>query len=115
MPEFMLILHDDPAAFAKLSPAEMQAVVERYRAWSGKLGANGHLRGGQKLRDEGGKHLRRRGREVLASDGPYAEAKDIVGGFFILAADGYAEASALCGDCPHLDYGWIELREIEPT
>lgn len=115
MADFMLILHDEPATFAELSPSEMQAIVERYRAWSAKLGTGGHLRGGEKLRDEGGRHLRRRERQLLVTDGPYAEAKDIVGGFFVIAAQSYDQAAALCADCPHLDYGWIELREIERT
>jgi hypothetical protein len=115
MSEFLLILHEDPQQYAGMSAAQMQAVVERYRRWAEGLGAAGHLRGGQKLRDEGGLHLRRRGSERLATSGPYAEAKDVIGGFFTIEARDYAHAQALCADCPHLQHGWIELREIEPT
>jgi hypothetical protein len=46
-------------------------------------------------------------------DGPYAEAKEVVGGYFIVEADGYDDAVALCRDCPHLAYGRIEVRQLD--
>jgi hypothetical protein len=49
------------------------------------------------------------------TDGPYAEAREVIGGLFILEAADYEEAVALSRDCPHLDFGSIEIREIEPT
>lgn len=115
MVDFLLILHESPQAFSGVSPAEMQQIVARYGAWAGSLAQRGHLVGGQKLRDEGGRHLRRRNERVIASDGPYAEAKDLIGGFFTIRAANYDAAQKLCEECPHLQYGWIELREIEPT
>lgn len=115
MPKYMLILHDDMAALSQLSPDDMQRVLARYMAWSDKLGAAGHLRGGEKLKDEGGKHLTAKGGKLVVRDGPYAEAKEVVGGYFMLEATDYAEAVRLCEDCPHLALGGrIELREIDP-
>lgn len=116
MPEFMLLLHENPASFAGLSPADMQRVLEKYAGWSAKLASQGQLRGGDKLRDEGGKHLRRNGSSAKPSvvDGPYSEVKEIVGGFFRVAAADYDDAVRLASDCPHLEFGWIEVREIEP-
>lgn len=114
MARFMLLLHDDPAYFASMTPAQMGEIIERYSAWSARLAEQGRLSGGEKLKDHGGRALRRQGGRVVASDGPYVEAKDVVGGFFIIEAASMQEAEALVQDCPHLaGPNWIELREIE--
>jgi hypothetical protein len=115
VPKYMLILHDNMAALSKFSPEEMQRVIARYMQWSDKLGKSGKLAGGEKLHDEGGKHLTQKGGKLVVRDGPYAEAKEVVGGYFLINAEDYAEATQLCADCPHLALdGRIELREIEP-
>jgi hypothetical protein len=51
----------------------------------------------------------------LSSDGPYAEAKDVVGGYFVIEAKDDAEADAIARDCPHLwnATNWVELRPID--
>lgn len=115
MKDYLLLLHDEVERVSQLSPSDMEAVVARYSAWAGRLAEAGKLAAGHKLRDEGGKRLRRGRNGSEISDGPYAEVNDIVAGLFIIQADDYAEACALAADCPHLDYGWIEIREIEPT
>jgi hypothetical protein len=114
MPKFMLILHDDMTNLTKLAPGEMQRLIVQYKAWSAKMAQAGKLAGGEKLRDEGGKHLSAKGGKMVVRDGPYAEAKEVVGGYFLIDAKDYAEATALCAECPHLAIGGrIELREIE--
>jgi hypothetical protein len=114
MPKYMLILHDNMAELAKFSPDELQKVVARYGAWSAKMGKAGKLVGGEKLTDEGGKHLTAKGGKMSVKDGPYVEAKEVVGGYFLIEAKDYAEAAKLCEDCPHLSLnGRIELRQID--
>jgi hypothetical protein len=115
MPDYLLLLREDPVRFSKMSPSDMQATIERYQAWANKLRAAGKLHMGRKLRDEGGLHVRRDRGQMVASDGPYAEAKDAVSGLFVIRADSYDEAETLVRDCPHLEFGWIEVREIEIT
>ncbi|WP_119678733.1 YciI family protein [Indioceanicola profundi] len=112
MAKFVLILRETPAATAALSPAEMQACIEEYMAWSAKLAQAGRLIGGEKLMDEGGRRLKRQEGRLLVTDGPYTEAKDVIGGLFIIEAADYAEAEGLVADCPHLAIGEIELRQI---
>jgi hypothetical protein len=111
MKQFLLILHEDPATLADRSPAEMQAIVERYVAWGRSLAERGLMAGGVKLADEGGRHVRTSG----VTDGPYAETKEVVGGFFQVLAEDYAGAVELAQACPHLEHGWVEVREVEPT
>ena len=53
---------------------------------------------------------------LRVTDGPFAEAKEVIGGYFTIEAADYNEAVEICSDCPHLTYGGrIELREVEPT
>ena len=53
--------------------------------------------------------------QVRVVDGPYAEAKEVVGGYFLIEAADYDEAVEISKGCPHLKYGGrIELRQIDP-
>jgi hypothetical protein len=114
MISYLLLLHERPADAAHTTPAEMQEIVQRYKVWAGEMAQAGHLAGGEKLSDDGGRHLRLRGGELLASDGPYAEAQDVVGGYFVLTAESDAQAQALAATCPHLrGTQWIEIRRID--
>lgn len=115
MARFMLLLHmeHDPAPVT-LSPAEMQAITQRYVAWSQKLGAAGKIAGGEKLTNDSGRVIRSKGGELVVSDGPYSESKDFLGGYFLLDVADWAEAEAIARTCPHAELGRpIEIRQIE--
>ena len=58
--------------------------------------------------------MQRKGTNLAVTDGPFAEAKEIIGGFFVVDARDYDEAVSVAKGCPHLDFGTIEVREIEP-
>lgn len=111
MSQYLILLRDATWNPKEMSPEEMQAVFQRYRAWMNRV----RPLGGQKLRDDEGRVLRRNGKGVSVTDGPYAEAKEIMGGFVIVEADSYDDVIRLCQDCPHLDFGSIEIRAIEVT
>jgi hypothetical protein len=111
---YLLLLHERPADTAAISAAQMKEIVARYQAWAGGLAERGLLAGGEKLADDGGRHLRLQGDKPLATDGPYAEAHDVIGGYFVIKAATDAEAEALARECPHLQgRQWIEIRRIE--
>jgi len=115
MNQYLLLLHEIPADSAELTPAQMQDIIDRHQLWAQQLAERGLLAGGAKLTDDGGIHLRLKHDRPVASDGPYAEAHDVIGGFYmILAADDTA-AQALAIQCPHL-HGrqWVELRKVDP-
>ncbi len=114
MNQYLLLLHERPADMAPMSPAEMQEIVASYQAWSQDLAARGLLTAGEKLADDGGRQLRLKDGRPLATDGPYAEAHDVIGGFFVIQAESDAHAEALALSCPHLrGTQWIEIRRIE--
>lgn len=115
MPRYILMLHEDPSQFAEMSASDMQAVVSRYMAWSDDMAKRGALVSGEKLTDDGGRVVRRSKSGINVTDGPFSEAKEVIGGFFVLQADSLADAEALAATCPHLEHGWIVLRSIEST
>lgn len=114
MPTFMLVLRDRPEDFRELSPQEMQRMIAEYRAWGRRLEEAGRLEGGHKLADEGGRVLRASAGRIAVKDGPFAETKEVVSGYFLIRARDYDEAVELCHDHPHLRYGGpIELRQVD--
>ncbi len=113
MASFLLLLHEDAGQFAAQSPEEMMAVVKEYMAWSERMRKEGKYLTSNKLTDEPGKVLRSKSGRVLVTDGPYAETKELVGGYYCISAADYDEACRIAESCPHLKYGGnIEVRQI---
>ena len=114
MNQYLFLLHEKPADAPQVSAAEVKVIVARYKAWSAGLAQRGLLTGGEKLTDDGGRHLRLKAGRPLATDGPYAEAHDVIGGIFMVKAESDAMAEELAQTCPHLQgTQWIEIRRIE--
>lgn len=94
-----------------LSPEQMQQVVGDWMAWFERLGREGKVAGGNPLENEGKVVTGAGGRMV--ADGPFAEAKEAIGGYFLLTVKTEEEALAIARQCPGLPYGAIvELRPI---
>jgi hypothetical protein len=116
MAQFLFLLHPGEANLASLSDAEKGALMSRFIDWSTSLQQRGLLVGVERLKmGDAGQTVRRR-RDQIVVDGPYAEAKECVSGFFVVQAASYDDASRLAGECPlvHLG-GEVEVREIDPT
>ena len=115
MPNYILLLHDTGTMPEGMSPAEIQAVIQRYVAWRERIQQGGRKVDGHKLADGSGRVMRGSSGSAKVTDGPYAEAREVIGGLFIIEAGSYDEVVSLCQDCPHLDFGTIEIREVQPT
>lgn len=113
MPNYLLFLHSEPDSFNETSPAEMQAIIQKYMEWRVRLQKEGVLLGGEKLQDGTGRTMRRTGGQTAVTDGPYTESKEVIAGLFHIQAENYDQAVAIASDCPHLEYGTIEIREVE--
>ena len=116
MTQYMLLLHQAPNYNMDLPREKMLEMTKRYMTWAEGLGAKGKLAGGEKLTAGGVRHVKVKDGKPVASDGPYAEAKDVIGGYFVLEARDLAEAEAITRECPHLALSptnWAELRPIE--
>ncbi|HVX59562.1 MAG TPA: YciI family protein [Pirellulales bacterium] len=115
MAKFMLILQGPPDVGRELSPEEMQRKVEKYQEWANAMRASGRHISSEKLGEEGGKVLSRRQGKLTIVDGPYSEAKEVVGGYFLFRAADYEEAIELTRDAPFLDDFQIIIRQTDPT
>ena len=94
-----------------LSPAELQKTMSSFLAWFERLSADGTLKAGQPLLEDARIVSGRGGRSV--ADGPFAESKEAVGGYFLINAASLDEAVAIAQQCPMLDYGTVvEVRPI---
>jgi hypothetical protein len=110
MPQYMLLLYDSPATWQKISPEEMQKAVEKYMAWTKKP----YNKDSKRLAQDAGRVIRGTpGGKPRATDGPYSETKEVLGGFYLIDAANYDEAVERSLTHPHLEYGGtIEVREL---
>lgn len=95
----------------RLSPEEMQNVASQWMAWFKRLSEQGKVIGGSPLDTEGRVVSGKNGRTI--SDGPFAESKEAIGGYFLLCVESMEEAVAIAQQCPGLPHGAkVEVRHI---
>lgn len=112
MPQFLLLLYGDPTRWQAMPPQDRQAAFGKYMDWSRRARENGFSVGSNKLTDDAGKVVR--GAKPAATDGPYSETKEVLGGYYLIEAANYDAAVRLSLDHPHLQYGGtIEVRQVE--
>jgi hypothetical protein len=109
MKDFMLIFFNGDGA-ANFSPEEMQANMHQWFTWVNDLKARGLYVSGEALMP-GGKTVK--GAEGIVTDGPFAESKEVVGGYFVLKAESMEDAAELAKSSPDLPHGGsVEVREV---
>jgi len=92
------------------TPEQMQQHMQKWVDWLKDLGQKGHLKDQGNPLDRTGKVVK--GRKAI-SDGPYAEAKDMIGGYTLVEAKDIAQAADLSVGCPIFDTGgFVEVRPI---
>ena len=93
-----------------LSPEELQKVTDNWMAWFRRLTEQGKAVAGNPLEHEG-KIVS--GKDRIVSDGPFAESKEAIGGYFLLDVATMDEALAIARECPGLPYGIrVEVRPV---
>lgn len=108
MEKYMFIfIGGDPS---HLSPEAQQAHMQKWFAWVEKLSGENRYVAGEALLP-GGKTIK--GSKKVVTDGPYAEGKEVVGGFFVVNAKDLNEATEMAKACPDYELGGIvEVREV---
>jgi hypothetical protein len=93
------------------SPEQMQQQMQKWLAWMKELGDKGHIKDQGHPLEQGGKLVK--GKHKTVTDGPFAEAKDLVGGYTLVQARDLAQAVELSSGCPILDIdGSVEVRPV---
>ena len=111
-PSFMMIFRESaPEVYESMSAEDRRFHLDRWNAWCDELASRGALMSGNTLADEGAIISLAGGKRPI--DGPFAEAKEMVGGYFLLSADSLEEAAAIGDGCPLLPFGMtVEVRPI---
>jgi len=94
-----------------LSPQQMAEVMPVWMAWMKSLEERGHLQHAGNPLERAGKIVR--GKPQTVSDGPFAEAKDLINGYTLIQAGDLTQAAELAKGCPILDGGGsVEIRAV---
>jgi hypothetical protein len=110
--KFLFVYRDnvDSRAAKMPSPDQMQELMARWGAWIEKFMKTGQMVDPGDALQPTGKVLKASG---VATDGPFVEAKELLGGYSIIKVDTYDQAVAIAKECPaHHDGGSIEIREL---
>ena len=113
MADFLLIYRSNPAASAAAfaTPELAQQNMQRWISWIRELETQGHLKDGGQPLEPNGKTVH--GRSKAITDGPFAEAKDLIGGYSVVIANDIAQAAELAKGCPILEgEGSVEVRPV---
>jgi hypothetical protein len=109
--KYALLICSDESAEGAMSPEEGQAEFAKYLVF--QEGAGSAILGGERLRPTSdATTVRVRDGEVLASDGPFAETKEQMGGFYLVEAKDLDEAIDLASKIPAALHGSIEVRPV---
>jgi hypothetical protein len=112
---YMLLIVEKTGEREERSEADGRKLYERMMRFSDELKAQGLLKISQSLRTDAlGVRVRvRRGERTLV-DGPFAEAKEMVGGFFLLDCETKEQAVEIATRCPAAAWATVEVRELGP-
>src|ERR1700756_3765560 len=93
------------------SPEQMQQTMQKWMAWLKGLGEQGHIKDQGQPLERTGKLVK--GKQKTVSDGPFAEAKDVVGGYTLIEARDLEQAVELSKGCPIFEVeGAVEVRPV---
>ncbi|TMK84851.1 MAG: YciI family protein [Actinobacteria bacterium] len=110
---YALLICGDETAMEARSPEEAQAGMAEYVTFGEEMTTRGVLRGGERLRPTtDATTVQVRDGEVLTSDGPFAETKEQIGGFYLVDCKDLDEAIEVASKIPGARNGTIEVRPI---
>jgi hypothetical protein len=114
--KYMLLICDDEKAWAGLGEAERQKIYGEYRQLIGQLTASGeYVTGSQLHPTSAATSVRVRDGKRLVTDGPFAETREQIGGYFLVDVRNLDEAIALAARIPSARIGTIEVRPLMET
>ena len=102
--QYMLLIHDDPSAWAGMTEDQVNAVMGEYFAYSDAIRKEGIFVAGDALQV-------RDGQRIIA-DGPFAETKEIIGGYYVVDCETPEQALDAAARIPSARFGAIEVRPI---
>jgi hypothetical protein len=111
--QYLLLIYGDMSAFDELTEAEQEANGKAWFDYSSWLSDQGWMKAGDALQDvDQATSVRVQGGERLVTDGPFAETKETLGGYYLIDVDNLDDAIEAAGRCPGAMYGTVEVRPI---
>jgi hypothetical protein len=110
---YVLLICGDEKAMLGADPDDASAMLAEYATFGEEMGKRGVLQGGERLRPTSdATSVRVRDGEVLATDGPFAETKEQIGGFYLVDCKDLDDAIEVASKIPGARNGTIEVRPI---
>jgi hypothetical protein len=111
--QYMLLIYDDESTWATMPEEEQKSVMGEYYAYTEALKSSGKYVAGDALQaTETAKSVRVRDGETETTDGPFAETKEVLGGYYLVDVDSEDEALEWAAKIPSARFGTIEVRPI---
>ena len=111
--KYLCLIYDEEKNLASMAKSEMDALMGEYRAFGESIKASGHHLAGQQLQPvHTATSVRVRNGKMSATDGPYAETKEQLGGFYMIEAKDLNDAIQVASRIPSAKIGTIEVRPI---
>lgn len=115
MPRYLLLIHEPRGQRARRSDAQGRAVFQQMLDFGAKLERRGQLRAMESLRpDRTARWVRPQDDRTRPIDGPFTEAREMIGGFVLLDCDDFEQAVEIAAQCPAAAWATIEVRETGP-
>ncbi len=110
---YLLLIYGDETTWTDLTPEDMAAEMAAHQAFSEATEAEGILRGGEALQPTtSATTVRVRDGEVVLTDGPFAETREQLGGFYLIECDTLDEAVGAARRIPEAVSGCVEVRPV---
>jgi len=114
--EYLLLIYEDEGMWAKLSEAESKAIFGKYYQFTQEIQASGHYLAGEPLDSvKKAKSVRLEGDRRVVRDGPFAETREQLGGYYRILAKDLDEAIAIAARVPAAETGTMEVRPVMDT
>lgn len=111
--KYLILIYDDPVAFSAMDEAALGEMYGEYDTFGASLAERDQMRGGEQLSMTSATTLRSENGKTMVVDGPFAETKEQLGGFFLIECGTLDEALEVAGRVPSLRYGGtVEVRPV---
>jgi len=111
--KYLLLIYDDPKVWEKFSEGEVNQIMGEYREFSKQISESGHMTGGSQLQPPStATTVRIRDGKRLVHDGPFAETREVLGGYYLIEAKDLDEAIGIAARIPSARVGTIEVRPL---
>ena len=111
--KYLCLIYSDESRIANLSEKESKSFLGEYMAFTDSIRNSGHLLGAERLRPtHTATTIRSRNGKVSTTDGPFAETKEQLGGFYLIEAKDLDDAIAVASRIPGTRVGSIEVRPV---